>query len=65
MVLDVKNLPAKSRRCKRHEFDPWLGKIPWRRDWQPTLVLLPIKSHGQRSLAGYYLCSDKVDTGVS
>ena len=30
-----------------------IGKIPWRRKWQPTLVFLSGKSHGQRSLAGY------------
>jgi len=30
-----------------------MGKIPWRRKWQPTPVFLPEKSHGQRSLAGY------------
>ena len=29
---------------------PWVRKIPWRRKWQPTPVLLPGKSHGQRSL---------------
>ena len=34
-------------------FDPWVGKIPWRRKLQPTQVLLPGKSNGQRSLAGY------------
>ena len=34
-------------------FDPWVGKIPWRRAWQPTLVFLPGESHGQRSLVGY------------
>ena len=34
-------------------FDPWVGKIPWRREWQPTPAFLPGKSHGQRSLAGY------------
>ena len=34
-------------------FDPWVGKIPWRRKWQPTPGFLPGKSHGQRSLAGY------------
>ena len=34
-------------------FDPWVGKIPWRRKWQLTPVFLPGKSHGQRSLAGY------------
>ena len=33
-------------------FSSWVGKIPWRRKWQPTLVFLPGKSHGQRSLVG-------------
>ena len=33
--------------------DPWVGKITWRRLWQPTPVFLPRESHGQRSLAGY------------
>ena len=37
----------------RLEFSPWGGKIPWRRKWLPTPVLLPGKSHGQRSLVGY------------
>ena len=35
------------------EFDPWMGKIPWRRKWQPTTVFLPGKFHGQRRLVGY------------
>ena len=39
--------------CKRHRFNPWIGKIPWRRKWQPTPLLLLGKSHGQRSLVGY------------
>ena len=42
--------------CRRHKrlgFNSWVGKIPWRRAWQPTPVLLPGESHGQRSLAGY------------
>ena len=42
--------------CRRLEiggFDPWVGKIPWRRKGQPSPVFLPGKSHGQRSLAGY------------
>ena len=34
-------------------FDPWVGKIPWRRAWQPTPVFLPEESHRQRSLVGY------------
>ena len=41
------------RRHKRHGFNPWIGKIPWRRAWQPTLVFLPGESQGQRNLAGY------------
>ena len=41
------------RSCRRHGFDPWVGKIPGRRSWQPTPVFLPGKSHGQRSLVGY------------
>ena len=40
----VKNLHA----GRRHEFDPWFRKIPWRRARQPTLVFLPGKSYGQR-----------------
>ena len=38
---------------KRGEFDPWVGKISWRRAWQPTPIFLPRESHGRRSLAGY------------
>ena len=34
------------------EFDPEVGKIPWRRAWQPTPVFLPGEYHGQRSLVG-------------
>ena len=41
------------RKHKRCRFDPWVGKIPWRREWQPTPLFLPGKSHGQGSLAGY------------
>ena len=39
--------------CGRPGFDPWVGKIPWRREWLPTPVFLPGEVHGQRSLAGY------------
>ena len=42
----VKTLPAPG-------FDPSVGKIPWRRKWQPTPVFLPGESYGQRSLGGY------------
>ena len=44
----VKNLPAKGR---RRGFDPWVGKVPWKKKWQPTPVFFPGKSHEQRSLA--------------
>ena len=39
--------------CGRSGFNPWVGKIHWRRKWQPTLVFLPGEFRGQRSLAGY------------
>ena len=39
--------------CRRGQFNPWVGKTPWRRAWQPAPVSLPGESHGQRSLAGY------------
>ena len=41
------------RRHRRHAFDPWVRKIPWRRKWKSTPIFLLGKSHGQRSLAGY------------
>ena len=47
-----KNLPA-MQRYRRLGFNPWMEKIPWRRAWQPILVFLLGKSHGQRSLVGY------------
>ena len=39
--------------CRRYRFDPWFGKTPQRRKWQPSPVFLLGKSHGQRGLAGY------------
>ena len=45
----VKNLPE----CKRSRFDPWVRKIPWRREWLPIPVFLPGEFHGQRNLVGY------------
>ena len=52
----VKN-PA--TQCRRLGFNPWVRKIPWRRKWQPTPIVLPGKSHGWRSLAGYSLWGHK------
>ena len=45
----VKNPPA----VQDTEFDPCVGKIPWRKEQLPTPVFLPEEFHGQRSLAGY------------
>ena len=53
MALVVKNLPASAGDIMRGGFDFWVGKVPWRRAWQPTPVFLPGEPHGQKSLAGY------------
>ena len=47
-----KILPANAGDVSRG-FDLWMVKIPWRREWQPTLVFLHGESHGQRRLVGY------------
>ena len=49
----AKESNCQCRRCKRCEFNLWVGKIPWNRKWLPTPVLLTGKFQGQRSLAGY------------
>ena len=48
----VKNPPADAGNV---DLIPGLGRFPWRRKWQPTMLFLPGKSHGQRSLVGYSL----------
>ena len=48
-----KETACQRRRCKRCGSNPWVGKTPWRRAWQPAPVFLPGESQGQRSLAGY------------
>ena len=51
MVQMVKNLPA----MQETWFDPWVGKIPCRREWLTSQVFLPGEFHGQKSLLGYSL----------
>ena len=51
--LSGKEAICQCRRCRRLGFNPWVGKISWRRKWPPIPVFLPEKSHGQRSLVGY------------
>ena len=52
-LCSAKESACQCRRCKRHGFDPWIGKIPWSRKWHLTPVSLPGKFYGQRSLLGY------------
>ena len=40
-------------KCRRHRFNPWVGKISWKKKWQPTPVVLPGEFQTQRSLTGY------------
>ena len=54
--LGGKESACQYRKCR---FSPWFGKSPWRGKWKPTLVFLPGKFHGQRSLAGYSLWGHK------
>ena len=51
--------------CKRCRLDPWVGKIRWRRKWQPTPVFLPGESHGWKILAGYSPWDCKESTQLS
>ena len=48
----VKNPPTNAGDIMRCEFDLWVKKIPWRREWQPSLVSLSGEFHGQKSLVG-------------
>ena len=56
VTQQVKNL---TEVCRRPRIDPWVGKIPWRRESLPSAVFLPGESHGQRSLVGYSLWGHK------
>ena len=58
-------LSGKESACQCR-FNPWVGKIPWRREWQPTPVFLLVRSHGQWSLVGYrHMGLQKSQTGLS
>ena len=43
--------------ARRPGFDPWVRNIPWRKEWLPTLVILPTETYRQRSPAGYFTCT--------
>ena len=64
VVIDIAGSPWWLRQqriclqCRRPGFDPWIAKVPWRKEWLPTPVLFPGEFfpgalHGQRSLVGY------------
>ena len=53
---------VKNLQCRRPRFSSWFRKILWRRKWQPTLVFLPGRSLGWRSLVGYSLWVTGVKT---
>ena len=57
LCIDWHSLPrwlsGKESSCQWLGFHPWFGKIPWRKEWQPTPVLFPGRFHGQRSRVGY------------
>ena len=51
--LSWKEPACQCSRCTGLRLDPWVGRITWKRKWQPAPVLLPEKFHGQRSPEGY------------
>jgi len=53
VVKKKKKSSCQCRRHRRHGFDPWVGKISWRRKWQTTPIFLPGEFHRQRGLAEY------------
>ena len=57
----AKEPTCQCRRCKTSGYDPWVGKIPWRRKWQPTPVFFCEKSQGQRSVVGSQLGRKELD----
>ena len=51
--VNGKEPTCQCRKRKKLRFDPWIGKILWKRVWQPTPEFLPGEAHGQKSLEGY------------
>ena len=52
-VVKKKKKKKSPCQCRRHRFNPWVKKIPWKRAWQPAPVFLPREFRGERSLVGY------------
>ena len=64
-VASGKEPICQCRRHKRPGFEPWVGKIPWRRAWQPTPIFFSGEFHGQRSLLDYSPWSHKESEPLS
>ena len=58
-AVSGKEAACQCRRHKRDRYDPWVGKIPWRREWQSTQVFGPGEYYGQKSLGGCSTCDHK------
>ena len=52
-LCSIANLLSQNICYRRPRLDPWIRKIPWRREWLSTPVFLPGEFQGQRSLEGY------------
>ena len=60
LVAQCQEIRLSMWRHRRQGFDPWVGKLPWRKKWKLTPVFLLRKPHGKRSLVGYspWCCED-------
>ena len=56
---------CQGRRRRRHGFNPWVQKVPWRSEWQTTPVLLHEEVHGQRRLLLLLSCFSRVQLCVT
>ena len=59
VALVVKEPTYECRKHRKHRFDPWVRKIPWRKVWQPTPVVFPGEYHGQSNPVGNSLQGQK------
>ena len=61
--LSSKTIRLQCRRGRRHGFDPWVKKIPWRRKWQPAPVFLPEKIRWKEETGRLYSpwCCEELD----
>ena len=59
ILTSIRSTLHACRICRRRGFDPWVGKILWRKSWQPTPAFLPGESNGQRNPAGSSLWGHK------